>query len=378
MKFIHTADLHLDREFEGLVQETPFQPYRILEKIIDLAISEAVEVVLFAGDNFHQSQPSIKIQNYFIEQLTRLQVYDIQAVIIFGNHDYYRESVYWIDFPDNVTVFKSESVSTQKLTLKTGETLAVSGFSYQHPHLSVNKIVDYPEKDVTCDYHIGLFHGEFSGQSFAPANLTDMLAKDYNYWALGHIHLANQVADTVIYPGTPQGRNKKETTNLVVLGEMAPTGNLIYFRDLAEVHFETLTIDLSDCQTLVQALTFIKSNLIDMTTFYSLNLENYEAIADNLQEADGNDELLEELRQSHVIVKLKLIPLSSETGELTKIVVPDLTLPDIDLEQVYSLLPHKQEIRAVFENADFRQEVQENLALFASQHFEFGGTLDEN
>ena len=115
-----------------------------------------------------------------------------------------------------------------------------------------------------------------------------------------------------------------------------------------------------------------------MTTFYSLNLENYEAIADNLQEAVGNDELLEELRQSHVIVKLKLIPLSSETGELTKIVVPDFTLPDIDLEQVYSLLPHKQEIRAVFENADFQQEVQENLALFASQHFEFGGTLDEN
>ncbi|MGO2384748.1 MAG: metallophosphoesterase family protein, partial [Pseudolactococcus laudensis] len=237
---------------------------------------------------------------------------------------------------------------------------------------------DYPERDDACDYHIGLFHGEFSGESFAPANLTDMLAKDYNYWALGHIHLANHVADNVIYPGTPQGRNKKETTNLVVLGEMAPTGNLIYFRDLAEVHFETLTIDLSACQTLVQALTFIKSNLIDTATFYSLNLENYEAISDNLQEAVDNDELLEELRHGHVIVKLKLMPLSSENGEISKIVVPDLALPTIDLEQVYSLLPHKQEIRSVFEDADFQQEVQDNLTLFASQHFEFGGTLDEN
>ena len=65
MKFIHTADLHLDREFEGLVQEVAYQPYKILEKIIDFAIAEAVEVVFFAGDNFHQSQPSIKIQNYF-------------------------------------------------------------------------------------------------------------------------------------------------------------------------------------------------------------------------------------------------------------------------------------------------------------------------
>lgn len=378
MKFIHTADLHLDREFEGLVQQTPFQPYKILEKIIDFAISEAVELVLFAGDNFHQSQPSIKIQNYFVEQLTRLQAHDIQAAIIFGNHDYYREDVYWIDFPENVTVFKSETVDTQKLTLKTGETLAISGFSYQHPHLSEDKIVDYPMRDYGCDYHIGLFHGEFSGHQFAPASLTDMLAKDYNYWALGHIHLANQVADNVIYPGTPQGRHKKETTNLVVLGELTPSGNLVYFHDLAEVHFDTLTLDLSDCQTLAQALTYIKSTLTNHAIFYSLNLKNYERIADNLQEAIDNEELIEELRQTHVIVKLKLLPLSAKTESLNRIEVPNFSLPDIDFEQIYGHLPHKQDIRALFDDSDFQQEVRDNLTLFASQHFEFGGTLDEN
>lgn len=378
MKFIHTADLHLDRAFEGLVQETAFQPYHILEKIVDLAISEAVEVVFFAGDNFHQSQPSIKIQNYFVEQLTRLQVFDIQAVVIFGNHDYYRESVYWIDFPENVTVFKSETVTTQKLTLKTGETLAVSGFSYQHPHLSVNKVAEYPIRDYTCDYHIGIFHGAFSGQSFAPATLTDMLAKSYNYWALGHIHLANQVADTIIYPGTPQGRNKKESTNLVVLGEMAPTGNLIYFHDLAEVHFETLRLDLSTCQSLAQALTFIKSQLSNAANFYSLELENYDAIVDNLQEAIDNDELLEELRQHHIIIKLKLMPLTLETGQLNKIDVPDFQLPELDFEQIYSLLPHQEDVRAIFEDSDFRAEVEEHLTLFASQNFEFGGYGNEN
>ena len=94
MKFIHTADLHLDREFEGLVQEVAYQPYKILEKIIDFAIVESVEVIFFAGDNFHQSLPSIKIQTYFAAQLARLAPHGIQAVVIFGNHDYYRESVY--------------------------------------------------------------------------------------------------------------------------------------------------------------------------------------------------------------------------------------------------------------------------------------------
>ena len=378
MKFIHTADLHLDREFEGLVQEVAYQPYKILEKIIDFAIAEAVEVVFFAGDNFHQSQPSIKIQNYFTTQLARLKPHGIQAVVIFGNHDYYRESVYWVQFSDNVTVFYSESVMTRKLTLRTGETLAVSGFSYQHFHISDDKIVDYPLRDYACDYHIGLFHGEISGHKFAPANLTDMLSKNYNYWALGHIHLASQLADSIIYSGTPQGRNKKEVTNLIVYGEILPSGNLIYFQDLAEVHFETLTLDLSACQTLAQVLTYIMGNLVDETIFYSLNLKNYEAVADNLQEAIDNEELLEELRQNHTIVKLKLLPLASNKHLLTSIEVPKFAMPDIDFTDIYSLLPHKKEIQAIFDDPEFITEVQDNVSLYVSQYFDFGGGQDEN
>lgn len=378
MKFLHTADLHLDREFEGIIQDVPFHPYKILEKIIDFAISEAVDVVFFAGDNFHQSQPSIKIQNYFVKELARLSPHGIQAVVIFGNHDYYRESVYWVTFPDNVTVFYSESVTTQKLTLRTGETLAVSGFSYQHPHISQDKIAEYPLRDYTCDYHVGVFHGEFSGKSFAPANITDMLAKDYNYWALGHIHLAYQVADNIIYPGTPQGRNKKEKTNFVVYGEMVASGNLIYFQDLADVHFETIVLDLSDCQNLGQALHYIESQLCDDHIFYSIMLENYEVIADNLQEAYDNDELLETLRQSHIVVKLSLRPLSKNKPSLTQVVLPEFSLPDIDMKQIYKFLPHKKEIKAVFEDPDVIQEVQDNVGLFASQYFDFGGDRDEN
>lgn len=378
MKFLHTADLHLDREFEGVVQDVSFHPYKILEKIIDFAISEAVDVVFFAGDNFHQSQPSIKIQNYFAKELSRLLPYGIQAVVIFGNHDYYRESVYWATFSDNVTVFYSESVTTQKLTLRTGETLAVSGFSYQHPHISQDKIAEYPLRDYSCDYHVGLFHGEFSGESFAPANLTDMLAKDYNYWALGHIHLANQVADNIIYPGTPLGRNKKEKTNFVVYGEIVASGNLIYFQDLADVHFETLMLDLSDCQNLGQALHYIESQLSDEHIFYSIVLENYEMIADNLQEAYENDELLEALRQDHIIVKLSLKPLTTSTSSLTQVFLPEFSLPDIDMKEIYRLLPHKKDVKALFDDPDLIQEVQDNVRLFASQYFDFGGDRDEN
>ncbi|GFH42363.1 metallophosphoesterase [Lactococcus hodotermopsidis] len=370
MKFIHTADLHLDREFEGVVQKTPYRPYKILEMIIDFAISEAVDLVLFVGDNFHCAHPSIKIQSYFADQLARLAEHEIQAAVIFGNHDYYRESVYWIEFPENVTVFKQESVESATLCLKNGEKVTISGFSYKHAHIYEDKISEYPSRNLEGNYHIGLFHGEFSGNNFAPANLSDMLAKDYDYWALGHIHLANQMARNVIYPGTPQGRTKKEQTNFVVLGTLTASALETDFHDLAEIHFETLTLDLSLCDTLAQALTFIKSNLTETTAFYSLIFENYEKIAENLQEAIGNDGLIEELRQHYVIVKLRLQPLLVETVQ-ARIVVPDFTLPAIDFAQIFTNLPPKKEIQKLLGDSDFQAEVMENLQLFASQQFDF-------
>ncbi|GFH40937.1 metallophosphoesterase family protein [Lactococcus insecticola] len=376
MKFIHTADLHLDREFEGLVQEVTIQPYEILEKIIDFAISKQVELVIFAGDNFHQSKPSIKMQTYFIDQLARLLPYEIQVVVTFGNHDYYRKSIYWVDFPENVTVFTSETVESRKITLKNGESLMVTGFSYEQPHITEDKVSDYPARNFACDYHIGVFHGEMSGSQYAPASLTDMLSKDYDYWALGHIHLASQLSERVIYPGTPQGRTKKEITNFVVLGTLTKTTFETDFHDLADVHFETLMLDLSDCQNLSQALRFIRENL-DATQqiFYSLIFENYDKIATALTEVVANDELIEELRQDHVIVKIKLARLNTDT-DLPRLVVPDFQAPAVDFTAIFEMLPRQEVLQEILEDPDFHSDVLAQVALFESEQFVFDNSND--
>ncbi len=94
VKFIHAADLHMDRSFEGLttldktVQEKLLKTnLTVLSNIIEQAIINNVDFVLLAGDNFHQNRPSLKIQKHFSEQMKRLEKNHIPVFIIFGNHD---------------------------------------------------------------------------------------------------------------------------------------------------------------------------------------------------------------------------------------------------------------------------------------------------
>jgi len=64
LSFIHCADLHFDRPFEGLhsvaskTKELSRENGQVLANIVKLAIEEKVDFLLFAGYTFHQNQPT--------------------------------------------------------------------------------------------------------------------------------------------------------------------------------------------------------------------------------------------------------------------------------------------------------------------------------
>ena len=170
-----------------------------------------MDFVLLAGDTFHQNQPSLYIQNIFCQALQRLEKEGIEVVMCFGNHDYYTPQRYWFDFPENVHLFTEEAVSTLTLTTKSNERVAFSGFSYCQPWIEARKDIEFPYKAVDCDYHIGLYHGQQAGK-YAPFQISELVSKGYDYWALGHIHVPTTLNEqpAIVYPGTPQGHTKKE------------------------------------------------------------------------------------------------------------------------------------------------------------------------
>ena len=105
VKFIHAADLHMDRSFEGLttldktVQEKLLKTnLTVLSNIIEQAIINNVDFVLLAGDNFHQNRPSLKIQKHFSEQMKRLEKNHIPVFIIFEIMISIKKR-YWFSFP---------------------------------------------------------------------------------------------------------------------------------------------------------------------------------------------------------------------------------------------------------------------------------------
>lgn len=216
LRFIHCADLHLDRSFEGLylmnesVDELLEINEKVLESIVSVAIQEAVDFVLLVGDTFHQNRPSLKTQHQFFTQMSRLEVAHIPVYLSFGNHDYYEEARYWFDFPKNVHLFTEETVQTITGETKQGVSYCISGFSYQKPWLDESKVAQFPRRQGT--YHIGMYHGDPQGEHYAPFVVQEMKQKGYDYWALGHIHVATALSTQppIIYPGTPQGHTQKE------------------------------------------------------------------------------------------------------------------------------------------------------------------------
>jgi DNA repair protein SbcD/Mre11 len=221
VKFLHCADLHLDSAMSGLkyLPEEIFQrlqnsTFTALANITDLAISMEVDFVLIAGDLFDGEDRSLRAQARFRKEMVRLNQNGIQAYIIHGNHDHLGGTWTKMNWPENVHVFGAD-VEFEKFSKQDGTSAHIYGFSYPKRHVTERWVEKYVKK-AGADFHIGLLHGHFEGVSehgmYAPFHLSDLLQKQFDYWALGHIHKREVLTaePPVIYPGNPQGRNRKE------------------------------------------------------------------------------------------------------------------------------------------------------------------------
>ncbi|MBC2261826.1 exonuclease SbcCD subunit D [Listeria sp. FSL L7-0091] len=223
IKFLHIADLHLDSPFIGLstlpqplfsaVQESTFQS---LERIITVAINEAVEFVLIAGDIYDSEDQSVRAQARFLKEMKRLEAAGIKAFVIHGNHDFIDKHKEKLQLPKNVHVF-SEQVEMVTMETMNGVNVHIYGFSYGERHIRVSRVNEY-NKQGEANFHIGLLHGSELSSSedhdvYAPFRIQELSKKGFDYWALGHIHKRQLLAEspTIYYPGNIQGRNRKES-----------------------------------------------------------------------------------------------------------------------------------------------------------------------
>jgi DNA repair exonuclease SbcCD nuclease subunit len=219
MKFIHAADLHLDSPLKGLdrYQGAPVERLRsatraAFEGLIDLALAESVDFLLLAGDIYDRDWQDFHTGLFFREQMVRLERGEIRVFIVQGNHDAQGVISRQLPLPDNVTVFSSRSAQTVQIDELA---VAIHGRSFPDRAVEEDLVPAYPQA-VAGYFNIGLLHTSLSGRpghdTYAPTNVATLTAKGYDYWALGHIHTRELVAEQprIVFPGNLQGRHVNE------------------------------------------------------------------------------------------------------------------------------------------------------------------------
>ncbi|EAE3611058.1 metallophosphoesterase family protein [Listeria monocytogenes] len=243
IQFLHMADLHLDSPFIGLstlpqplfsaIQESTFQS---LERITTVAIKEAVDFVLIAGDIYDSEDQSVRAQARFAKEMKRLEAANIPVFMIHGNHDFIEKHKEKLALPSNVHVF-SEQVEVMSHKTATGVSVNIYGFSYNERHIRSSRVGEYKIQG-DADFHIALLHGSEVSSSeehdvYAPFRVQEISKKGFDYWALGHIHKRQLLAESpsIYYPGNIQGRNRKESgekgASIVTLSEASTTIDFI-------------------------------------------------------------------------------------------------------------------------------------------------------
>lgn len=93
MKLLHFADAHIDMANYGRHDSETGLPVRVLDflksldTIIDAAISERVDMVLFAGDAYKDRSPAPTFQREWGKRIMRLSKAQIPTLLLVGNHD---------------------------------------------------------------------------------------------------------------------------------------------------------------------------------------------------------------------------------------------------------------------------------------------------
>lgn len=268
MKFIHTADIHLDSPLRGLSSypDAPADRLRTATRdafhnLVSRAIDEQVDFIVIAGDVYDGDWKDFNTGLFFVRQMGRLRQAGIPVYLLYGNHDAESEMTRGLELPDNVHVFSSRKAETFRMDDKK---VALHGRSFKVAATTENLLPGYPEP-VAGWLNLGVLHTALEGNAehakYAPCSVAELQAKGYQYWALGHVHehWIQRGDVTIAYPGNLQGRHIREVGVRGALLVTADDGQITEV-DRLEVdvlRWHALEIDISAMADLRSAVRLV-------------------------------------------------------------------------------------------------------------------------
>lgn len=264
LKFLHTADIHLDSPLRGLsrYEGVPVDQVRLatraaLNNLIDCAMEEAVAFVVIAGDLFDGEWDDFSTGLHFCGAMRRLDEAGIEVYLGYGNHDAESLQTKRLPLPKNVHAFSSKSPQTLVHELSG---TALHGQSYKSRDPGGDLSAAYPAA-LPGRLNIGVLHTALEGgrpphAAYAPCSPAQLAAKGYDYWALGHVHTHEVITEAphIVFPGNLQGRNIRECgpkgAVLVSVENGAVTS--LEFRAFDAVRWSHVQINVATCASLAE------------------------------------------------------------------------------------------------------------------------------
>lgn len=214
MRVAHLADLHIGfrqyvRTAPGGMNQREVDVSRAVARAIDAVIAARPDVVVVAGDVFHQVRPSNPAIVFAVQQFLKLRTAfgpDVPIVVVAGNHDQPRAT---------------ESGCILRVLKVLGITVVDAGperHDFPHLGLSVLAVPDQlgaplpllaPNADAT--HNLLVIHGEVPGllpperaegeRTVRQVPVEELERGRWDYVALGHWHVHRQVAPRAWYAG---------------------------------------------------------------------------------------------------------------------------------------------------------------------------------
>ena len=383
IKVLHFADAHIDMAAQGKRDPQSGLPYRVLDflaaldTIVDTAIAEKVDLVLFAGDAYKDRTPVPTYQREWGKRIIRLSQAGIPTLLLVGNHDIspaqgrahalqefrtlevphirvidrpvFLQSGEFENLP--VQIIALPWVSRSTLILDEEENVDADASKSEQINSSIQaKLTTLIEKWLErIDPQIPvifLAHASVEGAVYGNER-TIMLGSDYllpagllkdprlDYVALGHIHKKQNLNENhhppIVYPGSIErvdfGEVKDEKYFVIASIEKGHTA--LDWRQLQGRKFVDcdFTLDANDdaMQKIMQALPgreSVQDAIVRVRIHYPKHMENFideNAIRERLDGAF----VLNLIRRPMTEVRSRL-PLGSGTESLTPLQLLDL------------------------------------------------------
>jgi DNA repair protein SbcD/Mre11 len=236
MRLIHTSDWHLGRSFHR--EDLLAAQAQFVDFLVETVVSERVDAVLVSGDIYDRALPSVDAVALCNEALVRLMGTKARVVLISGNHDSARRLGFGSDLIDAAGVHlrtDPRQVGTPVLLPQPDDSgeIAVYPIPYLEPDAVRADLLDDGCDDrghtAVIDAAMMRIRADLSGRpgvpsvvlahAFVAGGLASDSERDINvggvsvvptscfdgvdYTALGHLHGAQRLTETVRYSGSP-------------------------------------------------------------------------------------------------------------------------------------------------------------------------------